>query len=33
MTLIRVWLALQILRIGRKVSYWLLPEARDQFDK
>lgn len=33
MTLIRVWLALQILRVGRKVSFWLLPEASDKFDK
>lgn len=33
MTLIRVWLALQILRIGRKVSFWLLPEVSDRFDK
>lgn len=27
MILIRVWLALKILRIGRNVSFWLLPEA------
>lgn len=33
MTLIRVWLALKILKVSRKVSYWLLPEASDQFDK
>lgn len=28
MTLIRIWLALQILRIGRKVSFWILPEGK-----
>lgn len=28
MTLIRVWLALKILRIGRKVSFWFFPEGK-----
>lgn len=29
MTLIRVWLALKILRISRKISFWMLPEAKE----
>lgn len=28
MKLIRLWIALNILRIGRKVSFWVLPEAK-----
>lgn len=27
--LIRLWVALGILRVSRKVSYWILPEARE----
>lgn len=33
MTLIRVWLALQIIKVGRKVSFWLLPEVSGRFDR
>ncbi len=36
MTLIRVWLALKILKVSRYVSFWILPEAkgiRDEADQ
>ncbi len=36
MMLIRLWLALAILRVSRKFSIWLLPEAkgiRDEADQ
>lgn len=27
--LIRLWLALKILKVSRKISFWILPEARE----
>lgn len=33
MTLIRVWLALLILKASRKVSFWMLPEAKGVCDE
>ncbi len=33
MRLIRLWLAIAILRVSRKFSFWLLPEAKGMRDE
>ena len=33
MMLIRLWLALLILKVSRKISFWMLPEAKGGCDE